>query len=120
MGIASPSTLSPTGVKGGSQYFSYPNNPRRRGAESNIGKSLLAPPDATASVCAEPGSGLPSEIKMLRLPCVHIGANLAFAFFFFKYIYKNHLGIWTLSPVEFPSFQQMSDWVKDANGLRFL
>ncbi|NXN30177.1 TFE2 factor, partial [Nycticryphes semicollaris] len=36
MGITSPSTLSPTGVKGGSQYFSYPNNPRRRGAESSI------------------------------------------------------------------------------------
>ncbi|KFW81263.1 Transcription factor E2-alpha [Manacus vitellinus] len=36
MGIASPSTLSPTGGKGGSQYFSYPNNPRRRGAESSI------------------------------------------------------------------------------------
>ncbi|NXF87873.1 TFE2 factor, partial [Eubucco bourcierii] len=36
MGISSPSTLSPTGVKGSSQYFSYPNNPRRRGAESNI------------------------------------------------------------------------------------
>lgn len=42
MGIASPSTLSPTGVKGGSQYFSYPNNPRRRGAESSIG-TLLSP-----------------------------------------------------------------------------
>ncbi|NXP03921.1 TFE2 factor, partial [Thinocorus orbignyianus] len=40
MGMASPSTLSPTGVKGGSQYFSYPNNPRRRGAESSIGRGV--------------------------------------------------------------------------------
>uniref|UniRef100_A0A8C6ZGD7 Transcription factor E2-alpha n=1 Tax=Nothoprocta perdicaria TaxID=30464 RepID=A0A8C6ZGD7_NOTPE len=38
MGMASPSTLSPTGAKGGSQYFSYPNNPRRRGAESSLGE----------------------------------------------------------------------------------
>ncbi|XP_074933005.1 transcription factor E2-alpha isoform X24 [Phalacrocorax aristotelis] len=54
MGIASPSTLSPTGVKGGSQYFSYPNNPRRRGAESNIDgqpkKVRKVPPGLPSSV----------------------------------------------------------------------
>ncbi|XP_030322423.1 transcription factor E2-alpha isoform X10 [Calypte anna] len=54
MGIASPSTLSPTGGKGGSQYFSYPNNPRRRGAESNIDgqpkKVRKVPPGLPSSV----------------------------------------------------------------------
>ncbi|XP_031460144.1 transcription factor E2-alpha isoform X9 [Phasianus colchicus] len=55
MGIASPSTLSPTGVKGGSQYFSYPNNPRRRGAESIIAdgqpkKVRKVPPGLPSSV----------------------------------------------------------------------
>ncbi|XP_031460147.1 transcription factor E2-alpha isoform X11 [Phasianus colchicus] len=54
MGIASPSTLSPTGVKGGSQYFSYPNNPRRRGAESIIDgqpkKVRKVPPGLPSSV----------------------------------------------------------------------
>ncbi|XP_015155377.1 transcription factor E2-alpha isoform X3 [Gallus gallus] len=55
MGIASPSTLSPTGVKGGSQYFSYPNNPRRRGAESSIAdgqpkKVRKVPPGLPSSV----------------------------------------------------------------------
>ncbi|PKK17622.1 transcription factor E2-alpha isoform X16 [Columba livia] len=54
MGIASPSTLSPTGVKGGSQYFSYPNNPRRRGAESNMDgqpkKVRKVPPGLPSSV----------------------------------------------------------------------
>ncbi|XP_057280543.1 transcription factor E2-alpha isoform X8 [Pezoporus wallicus] len=54
MGIASPSTLSPTGVKGGSQYFSYPNNPRRRGADSSIDgqpkKVRKVPPGLPSSV----------------------------------------------------------------------
>ncbi|NXS47914.1 TFE2 factor, partial [Balaeniceps rex] len=54
MGIASPSTLSPTGVKGGSQYFSYPNNPRKRGADSNIDgqpkKVRKVPPGLPSSV----------------------------------------------------------------------
>ncbi|XP_072213804.1 transcription factor E2-alpha isoform X2 [Excalfactoria chinensis] len=55
MGISSPSTLSPTGVKGGSQYFSYPNNPRRRGAESSIAdgqpkKVRKVPPGLPSSV----------------------------------------------------------------------
>uniref|UniRef100_A0A8C3SRM0 Transcription factor E2-alpha n=2 Tax=Chelydra serpentina TaxID=8475 RepID=A0A8C3SRM0_CHESE len=54
MGIASPTTLSPTGVKGGSQYYSYPNNPRRRGADSNIEgqpkKVRKVPPGLPSSV----------------------------------------------------------------------
>ncbi|XP_030395896.1 transcription factor E2-alpha isoform X10 [Gopherus evgoodei] len=54
MGIASPTTLSPTGVKGGSQYYSYPNNPRRRGADSNIDgqpkKVRKVPPGLPSSV----------------------------------------------------------------------
>ncbi|XP_065601973.1 transcription factor E2-alpha isoform X9 [Cyrtonyx montezumae] len=54
MGMASPSTLSPTGVKGGSQYFSYPSNPRRRGAESSIDgqpkKVRKVPPGLPSSV----------------------------------------------------------------------
>ncbi|XP_071434472.1 transcription factor E2-alpha isoform X16 [Pithys albifrons albifrons] len=54
MGITSPSTLSPTGGKGGSQYFSYPNNPRRRGAESGIDgqpkKVRKVPPGLPSSV----------------------------------------------------------------------
>lgn len=54
MGIASPSTLSPTGVKGGSQYFSYPNNPRRRGADSSVDgqpkKVRKVPPGLPSSV----------------------------------------------------------------------
>ncbi|NXN05508.1 TFE2 factor, partial [Sylvia borin] len=54
MGITSPSTLSPTGGKGGSQYFSYPNNPRRRGAESSIDgqpkKVRKVPPGLPSSV----------------------------------------------------------------------
>ncbi|KAF1471029.1 Transcription factor E2-alpha, partial [Eudyptula minor novaehollandiae] len=62
MGIASPSTLSPTGVKGGSQYFSYPNNPRRRGAESNIAdgqpkKVRKVPPGLPSSVSGRKGCG---------------------------------------------------------------
>ncbi|NXG44001.1 TFE2 factor, partial [Psilopogon haemacephalus] len=61
MGITSPSTLSPTGVKGGSQYFSYPNNPRRRGAESNIDgqpkKVRKVPPGLPSSVSGRNGRG---------------------------------------------------------------
>ncbi|NXE82633.1 TFE2 factor, partial [Cochlearius cochlearius] len=66
MGIASPSTLSPTGVKGGSQYFSYPNNPRRRGAESNIDgqpkKVRKVPPGLPSSVSGRSvfPAGIPS------------------------------------------------------------
>lgn len=93
MGIASPSTLSPTGVKGGSQYFSYPNNPRRRGADSNIGKWLGvtlgghraglscsgAERPRGLSTGRAPASGLPSGMKARML---HIGLNLAFGVFF--------------------------------------
>ncbi|KAF1554031.1 Transcription factor E2-alpha, partial [Eudyptula albosignata] len=61
MGIASPSTLSPTGVKGGSQYFSYPNNPRRRGAESNIA-------DGQPKKVRKVPPGLPSSVSG-RSPC---------------------------------------------------
>ncbi|XP_074834565.1 transcription factor E2-alpha isoform X4 [Carettochelys insculpta] len=54
MGIASPTTLSPTGAKGGSQYYSYPNNPRRRGADSNLDgqpkKVRKVPPGLPSSV----------------------------------------------------------------------
>ncbi|KFP16041.1 Transcription factor E2-alpha [Egretta garzetta] len=66
MGIASPSTLSPTGVKGGSQYFSYPNNPRRRGADSNIDgqpkKVRKVPPGLPSSVSGSSvfPAGIPS------------------------------------------------------------
>ncbi|NXT35785.1 TFE2 factor, partial [Pelecanoides urinatrix] len=60
MGIASPSTLSPTGVKGGSQYFSYPNNPRRRGAESNI--------DGQPKKVRKVPPGLPSSVSGGTLP----------------------------------------------------
>ncbi|XP_025890989.1 transcription factor E2-alpha isoform X2 [Nothoprocta perdicaria] len=54
MGMASPSTLSPTGAKGGSQYFSYPNNPRRRGAESSL--------DAQPKKVRKVPPGLPSSV----------------------------------------------------------
>ncbi|XP_029469842.1 transcription factor E2-alpha isoform X11 [Rhinatrema bivittatum] len=54
IGIANPSTLSPTGVKGGSQYYSYTNNPRRRAADSNIDgqpkKVRKVPPGLPSSV----------------------------------------------------------------------
>ncbi|XP_020864808.1 transcription factor E2-alpha isoform X1 [Phascolarctos cinereus] len=54
LGINSPSTLSPTGVKGGSQYYSYPNNPRRRAADSNLDgqpkKVRKVPPGLPSSV----------------------------------------------------------------------
>ncbi|XP_056678161.1 transcription factor E2-alpha isoform X1 [Monodelphis domestica] len=54
LGINSPSALSPTGVKGGSQYYSYPNNPRRRAADSNLDgqpkKVRKVPPGLPSSV----------------------------------------------------------------------
>ncbi|XP_053151931.1 transcription factor E2-alpha isoform X5 [Hemicordylus capensis] len=60
MGISSPSTLSPTGVKGGSQFYPYPNNPRRRGADSSIDgqpkKVRKVPPGLPSSVYP-PNSG---------------------------------------------------------------
>ncbi|NWY71915.1 TFE2 factor, partial [Erithacus rubecula] len=61
MGIASPSTLSPTGGKAGSQYFSYPNNPRRRGAESSMDgqpkKVRKVPPGLPSSVSGSSAGG---------------------------------------------------------------
>ncbi|NWV22793.1 TFE2 factor, partial [Origma solitaria] len=70
MGIASPSTLSPTGGKGGSQYFSYPNNPRRRGAESSIDgqpkKVRKVPPGLPSSVS---GSSVNSPCSAPTLLC---------------------------------------------------
>ncbi|XP_044309453.1 transcription factor E2-alpha isoform X15 [Varanus komodoensis] len=60
MGISSPSTLSPTGVKSGSQYYPYANNPRRRGADSSIEgqpkKVRKVPPGLPSSVYP-PSSG---------------------------------------------------------------
>uniref|UniRef100_A0A8D0DKN5 Transcription factor E2-alpha n=1 Tax=Salvator merianae TaxID=96440 RepID=A0A8D0DKN5_SALMN len=60
MSISSPSTLSPTGVKGGSQYYPYANNPRRRGADSNLDgqpkKVRKVPPGLPSSVYP-PNSG---------------------------------------------------------------
>ncbi|NWT46534.1 TFE2 factor, partial [Chroicocephalus maculipennis] len=65
MGIASPSTLSPTGVKGGSPYFSYPNNPRRRGAESNI--------DGQPKKVRKVPPGLPSSVSGRSIfPCRYL------------------------------------------------
>ncbi|XP_026536891.1 transcription factor E2-alpha [Notechis scutatus] len=60
IGISSPSTLSPTGVKGSSQYYPYANNPRRRVADSNIDgqpkKVRKVPPGLPSSVYP-PSSG---------------------------------------------------------------
>ncbi|NXD58911.1 TFE2 factor, partial [Corvus moneduloides] len=67
MGIASPSTLSPTGGKGGSQYFSYPNNPRRRGAESSI--------DGQPKKVRKVPPGLPSSVRSSRRCCGGGGAG---------------------------------------------
>ncbi|XP_028908426.1 transcription factor E2-alpha isoform X2 [Ornithorhynchus anatinus] len=54
MGLTSPGPLSPTGVKGGSQYYSYPNNPRRRPADSSLDgqpkKVRKVPPGLPSSV----------------------------------------------------------------------
>ncbi|NXE16260.1 TFE2 factor, partial [Lophotis ruficrista] len=84
MGIASPSTLSPTGVKGGSQYFSYPNNPRRRGAESNIDgqpkKVRKVPPGLPSSVSGRSifPAGIPSPFLLplgVPAPSATRGAN---------------------------------------------
>ncbi|NXS52328.1 TFE2 factor, partial [Brachypteracias leptosomus] len=69
MGIASPSTLSPTGVKGGSQYFSYPNNPRRRGAESNI--------DGQPKKVRKVPPGLPSSVSGQTLGLFSLSLSLA-------------------------------------------
>lgn len=42
LGLSSPGPLSPSGVKSSSQYYpSYPSNPRRRAADSGLGKLVL-------------------------------------------------------------------------------
>uniref|UniRef100_A0A452THS5 Transcription factor 3 n=1 Tax=Ursus maritimus TaxID=29073 RepID=A0A452THS5_URSMA len=38
LALGSPGPLSPSGTKGGSQYYSYPSHPRRRAAESGLGE----------------------------------------------------------------------------------
>ncbi|KAM4708318.1 transcription factor E2-alpha isoform 2-T3 [Discoglossus pictus] len=54
MGINSPSALSPSAGKGSSQYYSYPNNSRRRPGDSNIEsqpkKVRKVPPGLPSSV----------------------------------------------------------------------
>ncbi|KFP04427.1 Transcription factor E2-alpha [Calypte anna] len=78
MGIASPSTLSPTGGKGGSQYFSYPNNPRRRGAESNIDgqpkKVRKVPPGLPSSVSGRNTETFSLQTSPLQslIPCTSL------------------------------------------------
>ncbi|XP_078526982.1 transcription factor E2-alpha isoform X3 [Lissotriton helveticus] len=63
IGMTSPSSLSPTGVKGPSQYYSsYPNNPRRRPAgDSTIDaqpkKVRKVPPGLPSSVYPSSSSG---------------------------------------------------------------
>lgn len=120
MGIASPSTLSPTGVKGGSQYFSYPNNPRRRGAESNIGESLrgtlgcplrfvlqLGQAPQELSVGWAPASALPDGAVGAHGGecdiCYFLGGGWGEKIQFLKKV------DWAQTPVEFPSVGKMSD-----------
>ncbi|XP_030073518.1 transcription factor E2-alpha isoform X3 [Microcaecilia unicolor] len=54
IGMANLSTVSPTGVKSGSQYYSYTNNPRRRAADSNI--------DGQPKKVRKVPQGLPSSV----------------------------------------------------------
>lgn len=55
IGISSPGTLSPSGVKGGSQYFStYPSNSRRRPANGTI--------EGQAKKVRKVPPGLPSSV----------------------------------------------------------
>ncbi|KAG8519167.1 Transcription factor E2-alpha, partial [Galemys pyrenaicus] len=58
--LSSPGPLSPSGVKGGSQYYSYPGHPRRRAADSNLDvqpkKVRKVPPGLPSSVYP-PSSG---------------------------------------------------------------
>ncbi|MEE6487412.1 hypothetical protein FKM82_014889 [Ascaphus truei] len=54
LGMNSPSAHSPNAGKGGSQYYSYPSNPRRRPGDSNIDtqpkKVRKVPPGLPSSV----------------------------------------------------------------------
>ena len=38
LALSSPGPLSPSGVKGGTQYYSYSGHPRRRAADSGLGE----------------------------------------------------------------------------------
>ncbi|KAM4809303.1 transcription factor E2-alpha isoform 2-T2 [Rhinophrynus dorsalis] len=58
MGMNSPSALSPSAGKGGSQYYSYSNNSRRRPGDSNPGKKADAQPKKVRKV----PPGLPSSV----------------------------------------------------------
>ncbi|XP_028569648.2 transcription factor E2-alpha isoform X2 [Podarcis muralis] len=81
MGISSPSALSPTGVKGSSQYYPYANNPRRRGADSSIDgqpkkvrkvppglPSSVYPPNSGDDYSREPASYPPSKAPSTVYP----------------------------------------------------
>ncbi|XP_026336726.2 transcription factor E2-alpha isoform X2 [Ursus arctos] len=54
LALGSPGPLSPSGTKGGSQYYSYPSHPRRRAAESGLDtqpkKVRKVPPGLPSSV----------------------------------------------------------------------
>uniref|UniRef100_A0A7N5JK06 Transcription factor E2-alpha n=1 Tax=Ailuropoda melanoleuca TaxID=9646 RepID=A0A7N5JK06_AILME len=54
LALGSPGPLSPSGTKGGSQYYSYPSHPRRRAAESALDtqpkKVRKVPPGLPSSV----------------------------------------------------------------------
>ncbi|XP_021560736.1 transcription factor E2-alpha isoform X2 [Neomonachus schauinslandi] len=54
LALGSPGPLSPSGAKGGSQYYSYPGHPRRRAAESGLDtqpkKVRKVPPGLPSSV----------------------------------------------------------------------
>ncbi|XP_073076775.1 transcription factor E2-alpha isoform X10 [Manis javanica] len=60
LALSSPGPLSPSGVKGGSQYYSYPGHPRRRTADSSLDpqpkKVRKVPPGLPSSVYP-PSSG---------------------------------------------------------------
>uniref|UniRef100_A0A8P0PMY6 Transcription factor E2-alpha n=1 Tax=Canis lupus familiaris TaxID=9615 RepID=A0A8P0PMY6_CANLF len=54
LALGSPGPLSPSGTKGGSQYYSYPGHPRRRAADSGLDtqpkKVRKVPPGLPSSV----------------------------------------------------------------------
>uniref|UniRef100_A0A8C8Z4X3 Transcription factor E2-alpha n=1 Tax=Prolemur simus TaxID=1328070 RepID=A0A8C8Z4X3_PROSS len=78
LALGSPGPLSPSGLKGSSQFYSYPGNPRRRAADSSLDTQpkkvrKVYPPssgddygrDTTAYPSAKtPGSAYPSPFYM--------------------------------------------------------
>ncbi|XP_031753775.1 transcription factor E2-alpha isoform X2 [Xenopus tropicalis] len=58
LAMNSPSALSPNAGKAGSQYYTYPNNSRRRPGDSNLGKKTDAQPKKVRKV----PPGLPSSV----------------------------------------------------------